>query len=526
MMPSYNTPSYNDLVEAIKQGSIKCVRRLLGESGATQQGYLSEVDSDGCTLLHHAVLNFKSKSDNIIKFLVEAEGSISILTVTNNIGCTPLQLAIRKHPLLPADTIKSLFRAYLYSSNVTPFQQYQLLERRQFKIFREQIPDLAEHLNIPDEHGFTALHYAVLYNAPATIVKTLIEWSEPDIDPMLSSTPKKPLPTIFPLHLAILAPLLERWNTPSEYNIKCLLSADNTVKKSLFSIFCQIDEKGEGLEYTPLHLAVFYKCTATVIADLVNADASGSKESRLAKKSVVMQNSNGQYPLQVALEKRLPKNVIETLLQADWSSNGETRFSVVSDFMNGTLPNEYVPLIIDEHILSHLRFPFEIPPKYFSNLAEKPMFQHYLNERWCITYAFAYLWFFDLYVYALGVICFMLQWEREEVYWAFILLGIISLLLIAREVLEMIYSGIVRWVKTPEHLLHLTYAILLIYCNFVTKLDATTEHTKNQRNTILVTGGLAWIMPILPLRTAVLSIALFVSGILNVSSWRLLTFSL
>lgn len=545
LMLGDNTPSYNDLLEAIKQGSLKHVRCLLGESGITEQGYLREVDPDGCTLLHHAVLNYKSKSDNIIKFLVEKRGSVSSLTITNNQGCTPLQLAIRKHPLLPAGTIKSLFRAYLHSSNDTPFEQYQLLEKRDFKTFTEKIPDLFEHVNKPDAHGFTALHYAVLYNAPATIVKTLIQWSEPDIDPILSLTPKEPLPTIFPLHLAILAPMLERWNTPSEYNIKCLLAAekpvnklhladdtvnksplaaDNAVNKALFSIFCQLDDKGKRLENTPLHLAVSYKCSAAIIEDLVNADASGSKESQLVKKSIVTQNSRGQYPLQVAIKKRLPKNVIEVLLKADWSSNGETRFSVLSEFIHGYLPNQYVPLIINDHILSHLRFPFEIPPEYFSNLAEKPMFQHSLNERWCITYAFAYLLFFDLYIYMLGLICFMLQWEREEVVWAFRLLCIISLLLIAREVVEMICSGIIRWVKTPRHLLHLAYAVLLIYCNFVIKLDAKTEHSKNQRNTILLTGGLAWIMPILPLSTAFLPIALFVSGVLNVSVCKLLIF--
>jgi hypothetical protein len=145
-----------------------------------------------------------------MNIFVDKDTQRSSLTVEDIRGCTPLQLAVRKFPLLPADTIKDLFDAYVYSSYISPVPTTQ---GKKIEQFDKRTGLLGVHLNVPDKHGFTSLHYAILYSAPANIVKKLVEWSEPDVDPIIHPTPtSNHLPPISPLHLAILAPRLEWWD--------------------------------------------------------------------------------------------------------------------------------------------------------------------------------------------------------------------------------------------------------------------------------------------------------------------------
>jgi hypothetical protein len=102
---------------------------------------------------------------------------------------------------------------------------------------------------------------------------------------------------------------------------------------------------------------------------------------------------------------------------------------------------------------------------------------------------------------------------RQSIYPTFI----ISVLLVAREVLEVLCVGLIAWMKMAQHWLDtIIYSVLLLICIVQTGINAEGVQTETNRNITLVTGGLAWIMPILSLRVIHLSFALFVSGIINV----------
>ncbi len=492
---------------------------------------LENKEYENLTPLHLAILC--NSSLKVIQSLVgQAPPPLALLGDRDFRGETPLQLAIRMCKFLSADIVKYLFKTHINSSQDAPFDQYQLFEQKRFDIFEKN--NLGSHVFIVDEHGFTALHYAILYNAPISVVKEIIsKIQNHHLNPLhvASNAP------ISPLHLAILAPLrIPVWDRSPEYIVKVLLDADITSpKKSLTDKFLHVVTlNGDIDNLTPLQLAISCKSSANVISSLVDADTTGGENTVVGESS---RNKDKEYPLLAAIKNQLPRHIVEILVGADRADafgNRRTCINVVPYFCMGKLPNEYVSLIIDEHILSHLLYPKDvdlcqhffpkteeysrlIPNKYYSDLAIIPAFQRHLSKSWCVTYAFAYLLLFDFYVYLMGLICFMWPWERGDKHWATILLGIIPGLLLAREVVEMNCSGFIRWMKRLENWLDALYAILILVCNFHIQGYAKGTLDSSQRNTILITSGLVWIMPILSLRIIFQPFALFVTGILNVS---------
>jgi ankyrin repeat protein len=503
-------------------------------------------DFNDLTPLHLAVSCNVSK--NVIETLLDKGRTTAELLELKELmelkdfqNCTPLQLALHKCFFLSEGIIKYLFDVYLDSSPDVPLKQYKLLKEENFKDFELEINGelIRDHLFLADSHGFTALHYAILYKASTRVVKKLLKLLSVYLlrRPIVKSPIRAKHDTpISPLHLAILAPLnLTSTDRSPEYSIELLLDADITATKEslIYDRFFEIGMNNEHHDsLTPLQLAISSKASASVISSLVDADITKKKEAVTGETS---RNKIDEYPLLAAIKNHHPKDVIESLVDADKSGDRCTCINAIPHFCLGDLPNEYVSIIIDDRILSHLlyqkdvdhgqeyfpaneEFSYMIPNKYYSDLAIIPAFQHHLSKKWCVTYAFAYLLIFDFYVYLTVLICFMWPWERGDKHWATFLLSILPWLLLAREVVEMNCSGFIRWIKRPHHWLDVLYGILLLICNFGSRNYANQSLSKNERISVLITSGLVWIMPIISLQIMFQSFALFVSGVLNVST--------
>jgi len=281
---------------------------------------------------------------------------------------------------------------------------------------------------------------------------------------------------ITPLHLAILSPLgvLNGYNK-QECIVELLLAADVTAgKASLFDTFQLLNADNSFLgNFTPLHLVISCISSTEILMALVDADSTGNKEKKIVKKSLVepIRPDEKCYPLLAATQNNLPDFAIRVLVDADWSKDGlKTRINVLPSFRSGELLERFVPIIINETALSYLLYPdcmilpetedFEIkgciiPNKYMPELAANPTMQRYLNEFLFVTYAFAYLLLFDFYVHVVSILCFMLHMENENISMVWFttryLLYSTASLILAREIIEMIFFGLIQWTKSPVH---------------------------------------------------------------------------
>lgn len=125
------------------------------------------------------------------------------------------------------------------------------------------------------------------------------------------------------------------------------------------------------------------KSLLKVISSRVHADTTEHKETVTGESN---RNKAKEYQLLAAINNQLPKDVIEILGDAKESGDRITSVNIVPYFCMGDLPNEYVSLIIDKCILTHLLCPkgidigqeyfpknkncsCMIPNKYYSDLA-------------------------------------------------------------------------------------------------------------------------------------------------------------
>jgi len=300
------------------------------ESGAD----VHATDGSGKTPLHYAAISSSPDAPAIITLFLEKDASVN---ARDNSGGTPLHQAARSSSLQAPAIIALLLaksaivdardkdgKTPLHYAVASDSPHPQALEM--VKIILERSPDVRAALDAIDNNGLTPLHYAVSSRSPQARAITqflLARGAAVDVNTQdnfgqtplhyAAGSPSLQATAIVELLLANGADILtinRMGKTPLDiaYNL--------TIRDRLTTAIAQrhrwptfrellavnIDETNE-LNETPLHLAIIFGSTKTVVA-LLQKGAN-----------VNAQNKDGQTPLHLAILKR-DRDIISLLLKS------------------------------------------------------------------------------------------------------------------------------------------------------------------------------------------------------------------